>query len=84
MDPDYPLVRAALELLASINEDAATALRVTRLFEPVVESRRAEQSRLALLKALGNPRMLDRLRANRDDRVAQDLLWAAERLGLEG
>ena len=27
MDPDYPLVRAALELLAPSNQDAATALR---------------------------------------------------------
>src|SRR5919199_2638225 len=81
MDPDYPLVRAALELLAPINEDAATALRVTQLFDPVIESRRAQQSRLALLKALGTPSIVEHLRANRDDPIARDLLWAAERLG---
>jgi hypothetical protein len=82
-DPDYPLVRAALELLAPINEAAATTLRVVRAVDPLIERSRAEQAAADLRQVLTQPGVLDGLRAQRDDLLAQDLLWVAESLSHE-
>jgi hypothetical protein len=79
-DPDYPLIRAALELLAPINEAAARTLRVLCAFAPLIERRRAEQAAADLRQVLRQPGVLDSLRAQRDDPLAQDLLWVAESL----
>jgi hypothetical protein len=82
-DPDYPLVRAALELLAPINAAAARTLRVVRACDPLIDPIRAEQATANLRQVLRQPSVLDGLRAKRDDSLAQDLLWVAESLRRE-
>ena len=82
-DPDYPLVRAALELLAPINAAAARTLRVVRACDPLIDPLRAAQATANLRQVLRQPGVLDGLRAQRDDPLAQDLLWVAESLRRE-
>jgi hypothetical protein len=82
-DPDYPLVRAALELLAPINEAAARTLRVVRACDSLIDPMRAEQATADLRQVLRQPGVLDGLRAKRDAPLAQDLLWVAESLRRE-
>jgi hypothetical protein len=79
-DPHYPLVRAALDLLAPINADAARTLHVVRALDPLIEHRRAKQAAAELRRLLSQPGALDSLRANRDDPLAHDLLWVAQNL----
>ena len=82
-DPDYPLIRAALELLAPINAAAARTLRILCAFDPLIEPRRAEQAAADLREVLRQPGVLDSLRAQRENPLAQDLLWVAESLRRE-
>jgi hypothetical protein len=79
-----PVIREALERLAPINPDAATALRVARALDRMIERNRAEEAAVALREALSRPDVLDDLRASRDDPIARDLLKVAEQLGIEG
>jgi hypothetical protein len=79
-DPNYPLVRAVLDLLAPINADAARTLHVVRAFDPLIERWRAEQAAAELRRLLSQPGVLDSLRANRDDPLAHDLLSVAQNL----
>jgi hypothetical protein len=80
-----PVAWEALELLAPINQDAQTALRVAVALEHAINSKRAQVRMLGgLREALSQPGAMKRLRALRDDPVARDLLWVAERLGIEG
>jgi hypothetical protein len=78
--PDFPLVRAALELIAHINPHARTALRVTRVLEGARDRRRAEQAAVRLRELLNRPDVLDRLRERGDDPLARDLLRVAQTL----
>jgi hypothetical protein len=81
--PDFPLVRAALELVAQVNPHARTALRVTRVLEGTSDPRRAEQAAVRLRELLSRTDVLHRLRARGDDPLARDLLRVAQTLRRE-
>jgi hypothetical protein len=49
----------------------------------MIERRRAEQAAAELRQLLRQPGVLDSLRANRDEPLAQDLLWVAQSLSHE-
>ncbi|HKC74986.1 MAG TPA: hypothetical protein VKF37_12425 [Chloroflexota bacterium] len=78
---------AMIDLIAALDEPDmfAATLRVARALDRAIESRSAEPPVLSKLRAvLSRPGALPYLRAQPRIAATDFLLWAAERLGIEG
>jgi hypothetical protein len=78
---------AISDLIAALDEPDmfAATLRVAHALDRAIESRRAELPVVSKLRAvLSRPGALPYLRAQPHSAAADFLLWAAERLGIEG
>jgi hypothetical protein len=78
---------AMIDLIAALDEPdmCAATLRVARALDRAIESRRAEPPVVSKLReVLSRPGALPYLRAQPRTAAADFLLWAAERLGIEG